>query len=491
MRLRHQTLANDQRARAEVMGAKCDVCPLRDSGPCVFGDGPKDAKIALVGEGPGRAEVEVGKPFCLIPTTKVLMADCSWKELGDVKRGEKILTLEEEGRPVVYGVSNVAGRRWVQATVTRVTYRRGAARRVVTSHGDLVGSYDHRVLTARTSYNAEWVRLDHLNTIYESKHHSKLTFVGHPWERCELYDAGWLAGLLDGEGHVCGSHGGGKQKSRGLVGFSQNQGPIFDRAIEILTRFGCRMTMQSKNRFGKNVCLRVQVTGGPLPSIRLLGQVRPIRLIRDFMRVSTKPLAESRRLQSADVLMQEQIGTKDLIDITTTAGTFIANGFVAHNCGRSGEVLEELLVQLKIPRSSVYITNATLHFPPGGDLDVYITKKKKELGDDFVHPVDACRERLFYELRIPRCHTCGGYYVGSPEVRCNCARPVWTKRETPPPEVIIPMGNFALSALLGFTGISNWRGSIINIETWRKTGTAFEEVKTLSSDEFLKIARSA
>lgn len=223
MRLRHQTLANDQRARAEVMGAKCDKCPLRDSGPCVFGDGPKDAKIVLVGEGPGRAEMEVGKPFV----------------------------------------------------------------------------------------------------------------------------------------------------------------------------------------------------------------------------------------------------------------------------GKSGEILEELLAQLRVPRHALFITNATLHFPPGGDLDVFITKKKKELGDDFVHPVDACRERLFYELRIPRCHTCGGYYVGSPEVRCNCARPVWAKRETPPPEVIIPMGNFALSALLGFTGISNWRGSIINIETWRKTGTAFEEVKTLSSDEFLKIARSA
>lgn len=45
-----------------LWGAKCDQCPLRDSMP-VFGDGAKDAMLAIIGEAPSQQETAAGIPF--------------------------------------------------------------------------------------------------------------------------------------------------------------------------------------------------------------------------------------------------------------------------------------------------------------------------------------------------------------------------------------------------------------------------------------------
>ncbi len=45
---------------------RCEVCPLFHSGQRepVFGHGPLDAKLIVIGEAPGKDEVKAGKPFC-------------------------------------------------------------------------------------------------------------------------------------------------------------------------------------------------------------------------------------------------------------------------------------------------------------------------------------------------------------------------------------------------------------------------------------------
>lgn len=45
------------------IGYDCDRCPLSGQGKLVFGSGPPNAKIFLVGEGPGQTEAEKGTPF--------------------------------------------------------------------------------------------------------------------------------------------------------------------------------------------------------------------------------------------------------------------------------------------------------------------------------------------------------------------------------------------------------------------------------------------
>jgi uracil-DNA glycosylase family 4 len=46
------------------IASNCKECPLHESRThVVFGEGPEDAKIMLVGEAPGRFEDETGRPF--------------------------------------------------------------------------------------------------------------------------------------------------------------------------------------------------------------------------------------------------------------------------------------------------------------------------------------------------------------------------------------------------------------------------------------------
>ncbi len=46
------------------IASTCVKCPLNESRTkVVFGEGPKDAKIMLIGEAPGKKEDETGKPF--------------------------------------------------------------------------------------------------------------------------------------------------------------------------------------------------------------------------------------------------------------------------------------------------------------------------------------------------------------------------------------------------------------------------------------------
>ncbi|MGZ7117342.1 MAG: uracil-DNA glycosylase, partial [Methanobacterium sp.] len=46
------------------VASTCVKCPLHESRTkVVFGEGPADAKIMLVGEAPGKNEDEAGRPF--------------------------------------------------------------------------------------------------------------------------------------------------------------------------------------------------------------------------------------------------------------------------------------------------------------------------------------------------------------------------------------------------------------------------------------------
>lgn len=48
---------------SKLPGAECFRCPLKNQNPAVRGEGPLHAKLAVVGEAPGKEEVRVGRPF--------------------------------------------------------------------------------------------------------------------------------------------------------------------------------------------------------------------------------------------------------------------------------------------------------------------------------------------------------------------------------------------------------------------------------------------
>lgn len=76
------------------------------------------------------------------------------------------------------------------------------------------------------------------------------------------------------------------------------------------------------------------------------------------------------------------------MDITTTSGTFIANGFVVHNCGPTGQLFNKALNETGTSRTKVWVGNSTLCLP---------TKNDEKLKHQ---AAVACRGRLEIELAM-------------------------------------------------------------------------------------------
>lgn len=355
-------------------GAQCHLCPAR--GEQIVPYSPpapgKKLRLVIVGEGPGRKEILQRRPFCLIPETLVLMADLTWRPLGNVQVGDRIITIEENPERTGEGVSGSAMRRWVVATVTARMERDAPTFRVETATGrELIGTGDHRVLVQSAQGARKWRAIEDLRVYIEQtpgearrkwSWGSRIVSIGAPWVHNTSHAAGWLAGFLDGEGHVLGSKYTSATKTTyraGTVGFTQNVGPIADHAARTVEELGFKLRASETQRsYTGNIIQHSQIAGGFIESMRFLGVVRPIRLLAHFERV-----VGYQHIRGADadrVVRRTPASVRRVIDITTTAGTFIANGYVVHNCGMTGEILDGELEAGGIDRETAHVTNAAL-----------------------------------------------------------------------------------------------------------------------------------
>lgn len=154
--------------------------------------------------------------------------------------------------------------------------------------------------------------------------------------------------------------------------------------------------------------------------------------------------------------------------------------------GRSGQTFENWLGKKKLTRNDVWVDNAIMCFPPGGELKLFLqvarkTHKANQKGvkkDEqvaFSHPVDCCRPRLMAQLRIPRCENCSTaaqpkWLRGPDKFLCTCKTPrvlpiykQMAKEGFVPARVWQQMGNFAMESTLGFSGITAHRGYCENM----------------------------
>ncbi len=134
--------------------------------------------------------------------------------------------------------------------------------------------------------------------------------------------------------------------------------------------------------------------------------------------------------------------------------------------GRAGELIERMLDEAGSHRTEVFITHATMCFPPGGDMKAFLQNKRKELksaGIDFESPVDCCRPRLFKELGVEKCGKCNGYLAGLSSLQCSCKKPTRVvKQQWSAPLSVSALGNTAMEAMLGVTGITERQNYPVN-----------------------------
>lgn len=258
---------------------------------------------------------------CLDPSTPVLTADLRWVPIGSLAQGDEIVGVDEA--PLVAG----SHRKMRRAVVQKVWRTRKSALRLTFDDGSsVVCSPDHQWLFKGYGRGGGYLwRFTH-----QMRVGARIRHVVDPWESDWSFDGGWLAGLYDGEGSVIGRTGGGKYLS-----LSQNQGPVLDRALSILLEKGYDPTIGSmKDR----VCQQWNLDTPD--SMRLLGSLRPVRLLPKAhdvwegaaLRKGKTPHGRIRRDAYKTIVAIEEMPEQDLVDITTSTRTFLANGLVSHNC---------------------------------------------------------------------------------------------------------------------------------------------------------------
>jgi hypothetical protein len=154
----------------------------------------------------------------------------------------------------------------------------------------------------------------------------KVAFFAEPWDTPRTWEVGVLYGYYQGEGSLRLN-----KKSNGLaVSFSQKSGPALEEVVGLLTKLGFepKLRVQSKDRGVMSILIE-----GIAQSLRFLGIVRPPRLLEQLERWWGKgTFPRNFSYHWDEVVSVEPLGLGEVVVLNTSTRTFIAGGYVAHNC---------------------------------------------------------------------------------------------------------------------------------------------------------------
>ena len=261
------------------------------------------------------------------PETRVLTRELLWKPLGDLRVGEILWGFDPEPvRPFTEGRGQVRrnqnrARRTKLAVIEDIRVLSHPAFLLSTDSGrELVASREQSFLGYSRDSVLRWRTVKSFSRPYNGHAVPALASWLVPWEQLADFDAGWLSGMFDGEGHVSVRQG----RARSiLMGLSQRRGPVLERAKQILLREQFSIGGYDANGTNKDVT-NLQVLGGLQERIRALGLFRPIRLMEKLV---NSDCDFEVWLRPDPIVRIEPIGPTDLLSIETSTGTFFAEGF--------------------------------------------------------------------------------------------------------------------------------------------------------------------
>lgn len=286
---------------------------------------------------------------CLAPHHRVLTADLRWVPLGSLCVGDRLVGFEEE---------NISGwgRRYQEAIVEQIYPDKAELYEVVLSDNTIINATaDHLWLCGSAEKRGwKWARTDRMWTAERHGQYStKLYRMFDLWDAAKTWDAGYLAGILDGEGHI---------NPRAVFAFGQRPGVVLDEAKKCLESFGnCTARLvENKEKSGgfagsKGDTHSVYICGSLPDRVRILGMVRPYRLLQKIdinswgrmeRRIGDGYLADVGH-GACEVVSVRPCGMGDIVRIKTSTATFFAEGLPMHNCIEDVVTLERVVDKLK------------------------------------------------------------------------------------------------------------------------------------------------
>lgn len=294
---------------------------------------------------------------CLEYGTRILTTDLRWIPIENLGIGDSLIAPEEY--PTQFSKGDKPQRHLIESKVQKHKTVFLPSLRLTMSNGKTVTcSKDHQWLVwGAGGYN--WKRSEDLVL------GDKLQYYVDPWKEDTSNEGGWLAGLFDGEGTVSGGglHTNGARKGSTLS-ISQLDGAVMTRIVKELSGRGFGYTRyEQKSEYSKTKTPALHITGVD-NCLRLLGQIRPIRLLQ-----KSKIFWEGRMPKGSpiNVVDIEDVGEKRLIAMQTSSKTYIAEGILTHNCQQEPCILayeskDRILTQAIVNGEDLHLTVARAIF---------------------------------------------------------------------------------------------------------------------------------
>jgi DNA repair photolyase len=143
--------------------------------------------------------------------------------------------------------------------------------------------------------------------------------IAWPRTPTEAWCKGFLAGIFDAEGSFGGGPGG------GIIRIANTDWAIIEWTTYCLRRLGFAYVVETTRH--ANGLRYVRLSGGLPAQLRFFHTCDPA--------ISRKRTIEGTALKSnarLGVVSIDRMGIRDLVDITTGTGDFVANGVISHNC---------------------------------------------------------------------------------------------------------------------------------------------------------------
>ncbi|MDG4796224.1 hypothetical protein [Micromonospora sp. WMMD1082] len=254
--------------------------------------------------------------YCLTPETRVLCADLRWRPIGDLRVGERLISFDEfttAARPSAGGN--------IRTAVVEATERIDLpAVKIRTDRGEVVASTDHMwVQYGGRGARNRWIESRALRAGDE------IRYFADPWTEETSRDAGWLAGLFDGEGNLTMRRGAAKSGA-GLT-VAQKPGLAMDEIKRILADLGIQFAIDQNG-----VVQSARILGGLPAVLSFLGRVPSLRLRAKMI---GGELWSGWRVRANDVAVVESVesvGVTEVVSVQTSTRTLIAEGMWSHNC---------------------------------------------------------------------------------------------------------------------------------------------------------------
>jgi hypothetical protein len=259
-------------------------------------------------------------PDCVAVGTKVLRADWTWVPVETLAVGDALIGFDESVNKMARGRSR--GRRYKTSHVTATTVEsRDCVEVTFDDDTSIVCTKNHPWLAKRYAIGKprEWITADELRPGHS------LGVYFDPWETDQTFNGGWLSGMFDGEGSLT-YNAQGRYAADVLAGsltLAQNDGPVLDRVIASLDERGFLVGIRNK----RPACRSVQVLGGFAEQARLMGSLRPTRLLPKLRHEGRSMEA----LRERTVISVQDVGQRDVVVMSTSEETYIAEGMGSHN----------------------------------------------------------------------------------------------------------------------------------------------------------------